>query len=483
MKILINSLNFSPEVAGIGKYSGEMAMWLAESGHDVRVITTPPHYPHWSLSERDRVVRYRTELYEVTKDRNEPLQSPSCEGGMRVTRCPVWVPRNPTGIRRLMHLASFGLSSWPACLSQLRWRPDVVLLVEPTLFCALQTLLVARVCRAKSWLHVQDFEVDAAFRLGDFSSARLEKCAVAIERAILTRFDRFSAISRNMVRRLVAKGIDSCRCTIFPNWVDTNVIRPLAVANPFRQELGISDDISVALYSGSMGKKHGLEILTDAAELLSHRTDLRFVFCGDGPHRKYLLEKSKECPNISLLPLQPPARLNDLLNLADIHLLPQRADAADLVMPSKLTGMLASGRPVIATCHPGTQLDLAVHGRGVVSPPENADAFASAILQLTSDRNLRIRLGKEARRYALRHLDRKYVLGQFEKSLMASLSPRSRDAAKRANAAADLGISDDHCDQLHPSPPDDRFILETETRLDSNLTGCDQGTYRLENAE
>ena len=63
-----------------------------------------------------------------------------------------------------------------------------------------------------------------------------------------------------------------------------------------------------------------------------------------------------------LLPLQPADRLNELLNLADIHLLPQRADAADLVMPSKLTGMMASGRAVLATASPGTQLATVIDG-------------------------------------------------------------------------------------------------------------------------
>jgi colanic acid biosynthesis glycosyl transferase WcaI len=120
---------------------------------------------------------------------------------------------------------------------------------------------------------------------------------------------------------------------------------------------------------------------------------------------------------VTLLPLQPLDRLNDLLNAADIHLLPQRASAADLVMPSRLSAMLASGRPVIATVHPGTQVAEVVEGRGLVVPPEDAGALHAAVLQLAEDKELRLRLGRAAREYAVGHLGKQQVLEQFELDL------------------------------------------------------------------
>jgi colanic acid biosynthesis glycosyl transferase WcaI len=169
-----------------------------------------------------------------------------------------------------------------------------------------------------------------------------------------------------------------------------------------------------------MGKKQGLDLLVDAARQLLPCCDLQLVFCGEGPYWHSIAEKSKDLPNVSLLPFQPSERLNDLLNLADIHLLPQRADAADLVMPSKLTGMLASGRPVVATAHLGTQLAAAVQGCGLVVPPGDLNAFSSAILQLAADRDLRLQLGQEARRYALAHLDLQTILCRLEEAMLAA---------------------------------------------------------------
>ena len=114
----------------------------------------------------------------------------------------------------------------------------------------------------------------------------------------------------------------------------------------------------------------------------------------------------------------PPAeRLGELLTCADIHLLPQRADAADLVMPSKLTGMLASGRPVVATAHAGTEVAKVVEGCGIVVPPEDAAAFADAIAALANDAGRRSALGGAGRRYAEAHLGRGAVLGRFEAML------------------------------------------------------------------
>src|SRR6266478_1372816 len=447
MRILIYAINFYPEPTGVGKYTGEMAQWLAGRGHEVRVVTAPPSYPQWRVFQGYRAWKYSRETFRPptgngTSSRGKPDPVP----GMEVFRCPIWIPENPNGLKRLLNLASFGLSSARAIIRQIGWSPDIVLLVEPTLFCALQTLLVARCSGARSWLHVQDFEVDAAFGLGDLSASPLRDWAYAVERRILSGFDRVSAISKRMVERLSVKGVDPSRCILFPNWVDSWEIFPLEGPSPFRKELGIAESMVVALYSGSMGKKHGLELLVDVASRLSHCAGLRFVFCGEGPSRQMLADKAKDLPNITLLPVQPAGRLNDLLNLADIHLLPQLADAADLVMPSKLTGMMASGRAIIATALPGTQLFETLEGAGIVTPPGDIDAFVSALLRLVEDLPSRQQLGQEAREYAVSRLSRHEILQQFERLVLDACSIPSPDTGtlsravkERAMAASTIG--------------------------------------------
>src|SRR5207244_12886087 len=138
----------------------------------------------------------------------------------------------------------------------------------------------------------------------------------------------------------------------------------------------------VTLYSGSMGAKQGIEQLIEAARLLAGRPAIRIVICGDGAGLDKLKTMARDLPNVRFLPLQPPERLNALLNLADIHVLPQKPSVADLVMPSKLLGMLASGRPVVVTARQGSELAAVVGQCGVVVPPENPSALAAAIAAL-----------------------------------------------------------------------------------------------------
>ena len=207
----------------------------------------------------------------------------------------------------------------------------------------------------------------------------------------------------------------------FPNWVDIAHVYPLAEPSTYRQELGISPDTKVVLFSGTLGGKQGLMVIPEAARRLAQRQDVIFVVCGDGVMKPQLEAASMELTNIRFLPLQPFERLGQLLGLADIHLLPQSPEAADLVLPSKLSGMLASGRPVIATCQAGTEIAAVVLHCGRVVPPEDGAALASAIEELVDNDGARLQLGMQARRYAEENLARDAVLGRLVKQMQSNL--------------------------------------------------------------
>ncbi|WP_322030758.1 glycosyltransferase WbuB [Paraburkholderia sp. J76] len=417
MRILIYGLNYAPEVTGVGKYTAEMAELLVAHGHDVRVICAPPYYPQWRVHEGYRAGRYTRETLR----------------GVSIWRAPLWVPAQQGGLKRIVHLASFALSSLPLLARLAAWRPQAVMLIAPTLFCAPGALMLARAAGAKSWLHIQDFEVDAAFDLGLLKGgqeSRLGRMAFAAERWILRRFDVVSSISTRMVERAIDKGVDASRAVCLPNWVDTRAIFPLPYPSAFRRRLGIPQDNTVVLYSGNMGAKQGIEILADVATALAARTDISFVFCGDGAARRELVARCEPLSNCHVLPLQPVSMLNELLNVADIHVLPQRNDAADLVMPSKLTGMLASGRAVVAMARPGTSLFDVVSNHGIVVPPEDGQALAAAIVELAGDPARRATLGRAARRYAKRTLSPQAIFEVLEAKLAGLADGAARQAGE-----------------------------------------------------
>jgi colanic acid biosynthesis glycosyl transferase WcaI len=402
MKILLFALNHSPELTGIGKYQGEMAEWLVARGHQVRVLTAPPYYPAWKISPGYSAWWYRREILS----------------GARIYRVPLYVPAVPSGLKRLIHQASFALASIPVALwLAVTWRPDVVVVVEPPLAAAPIALLVALIAGARSHLHVQDFEVDAAFQLGLLRNPLLFRIFSAIERWILGRFSVASSISPRMCDRLLAKGVAKDFALLVPNWANVEDSDPATGPGQWRERLNLAPGVTLALYSGNLGRKQGVETVVAAAALLRERSDIVFLICGDGAAREEIVASAKGLDNIHFLPLQPLEEFRHLLIATDIHLLPQRAEAADLVMPSKLGNILASGRPVVAGAVAGTQVFEAVQGCGIAVPPDDADAFAEALARLADDAVHRAALGRTARERALELWSRNAILEKLELSL------------------------------------------------------------------
>jgi colanic acid biosynthesis glycosyl transferase WcaI len=412
MRVLIYSVNFAPEPTGIGKYSGEMALWLAQHGHEVRVVAAPPYYPAWKVDRAYAWPPFRREQWR----------------GVDVWRAPLWVPKTPSGAARLLHLLSFAITSFPVMIWQVSWRPNLVLTVAPAFMCAPAGLLTARLCGAKSWLHLQDFEVDVAFGMGLLKGALLRRVVLRIERWVLRRFRIVSTISGRMIERLLTKGVLPERTRYFPNWVDLARIRPVS-REGVRAALGIPADAVVVLFSGTLSGKQGLMVIPDAAARLVARTDIVFVVCGEGLMKQNLDAAATNLTNMHMLPLQPSARLADLLGMADIHLLPQSPDAADLVLPSKLSGMLASGRPVIATCRSGSEISEIVSQCGVVVEPENGAELAMAVTRLADDTELRVDLGRRARAFAEGHFGMEAVLGAMFHPVESTITAVANDVA------------------------------------------------------
>ncbi len=399
MKLLVLGINYAPEMIGTAVYTTGMAEAMAEQGHDVSVVTAVPSYPGWKIFDGWPRFGYR---------------SVRTDGGPRVVYCPLYVPARPTGVKRILHYISFAVTAAPCMLWYgIRYSPDTVFVAAPSMLSAPIGWLVARLTGAKCWLHIQDFEVEAAFATGLLKKKSLiGRAAEKFERWILRRFDRVSAISAPMLRKLREKGVPEDRAYELRNWADLNRITPMPKDSGMREELGITTPL-MALYSGNLAHKQGLEILPKVARNLAHRPDLTIAICGDGPLAQPLREMSADLPNIRFFPLQPVEKLSALLGAADVHLLPQIAGAADLVLPSKLTNMLASGRPVIATAESGTALADEVRGCGRVVAPGDTKALATAIEALVDDPDLRTDLGREARVRAFERWDGDRILSRF----------------------------------------------------------------------
>ncbi|PNG27324.1 WcaI family glycosyltransferase [Methylocella silvestris] len=369
LKILIIGENYAPEMTGVGRFTGEIGAYLAACGYDVAVVAAPPHYPGWSVKPPFHAGRYARE----TRD------------GVAVLRCPILLRADMRGVWRLIAPVSFAMTAAPVALWQIvTQRPDVILCVEPTLAAA-PIGLIGKLFGARVLLHVQDLEVDAAFAVGHLQGGALKKAIFAVESWLLRGFDGLVTISSQMRKRLIEKGVAADRIGIVRNWVDLDQIRPLEGDNGFRAELGLGAADFVILYAGNIGAKQALEVVLDAARALAGVKTIHFVIAGDGPEKARLMRDYGGLANVHFLPLQPEARLCELLNLADLHVLPQARGAADLVLPSKLGGMLASGKPVLATADAGTELFEVLQGAAIVVPAGDSAAMAAEIGRLAAD--------------------------------------------------------------------------------------------------
>ncbi|TCL07341.1 glycosyltransferase WbuB [Sodalis ligni] len=396
MKILIYGINFSPELTGTGKYSGEMAYWLANAGQEVRVITAPPYYPEWSVHENFSSYKFRKE-----------------EGAVITYRCPLYVPSSLSLLKRLFHLTSFALSSLLPLIRQKTWKPDCIICIAPTLFCVPGMLLLSKWCNAKSILHIQDYEIDAMLGLEMVKKGFFSRLATAYERWCLTNVNLVSTISKSMMKKAIDKGVPEDNVFFFPNWSEIERFKFIDEESviQLRRELNIEVGKKVILYAGNIGQKQGLETVIDVAQVM---TDSIFLFVGEGGGKEKLerLSREKKLENILFKPLQPYEKLPVLLKLADCHLVIQRRGAADAVLPSKLTNILAVGGNAVITADEQTelgQLCLQEPGIAICVPPESSAQLALGIKQSLGLPKLNLK----AQAYANEFLDKESILARY----------------------------------------------------------------------
>lgn len=406
MRILLYGINFSPELTGIGKYSGELIEWLASKNHESCVITAPPYYPTWKVGEGFSSFYFKKEKQQK----------------ISVYRCPLWVPKHPNAIKRLIHLLSFTISSFPVLISLITWKPDVIICIAPSFFYAPQTILFSRLTHSKTWLHFQDFEICAMFGTGMMTSLkRLNNFAHSIQSFITRKFDIVSTISHTMVKSAEKRMVSRSAVRLLPNWVDLDFIRPDGNKHIFKNRWGIKKDQKIILYSGNIGKKQGLETLVKAADLLKQKKNILFIVVGDGAFKQALkqLALAKKLTNILFKPLQPYELLPDLLCCADIHLVLQKKGTKDSFLPSKLTSILSSGGNAIITAEKGSELYHIVKsnpGIGVNIPPETPQCLADTIISMLNEKK-KSAYNYTARKYAEAELGKEAVLSRFENQL------------------------------------------------------------------
>lgn len=403
MKILIYGLNYYPEIVGTGKYTTELAEYFSTQNNEVRVITANPYYPEWKVKKN---------FFSIEKIKN-----------CIVYRSPIYVPKKPNGLNRVIHLLSFSLSSIPNLLYQLFWRPDFIIVIIPTILISQNILLLRFLLgkKCKIWVHIQDFEIDAAKSLEILKLSFLNQILINYERFIYSNFDGISTISQDMLIKLNNKLNITKNPKIIRNWIDTKKIKTNLDQNKIykkiKKDLKIDEEDIVIMYSGSLNKKQDLDLLISTIKSFPNQSLVKWILSIQGLSKSRIIYELSSLKNVIITELQPTNILDTWLSIADIHLLPQKKNVSELVMPSKLIGILASGRPVVISTKTDTELGQIANEAGIATKPGNTKDFSNAIYKLCKNKNLRNKLGKNGLKIVYKFYDKEKILNIFLKDI------------------------------------------------------------------
>jgi glycosyltransferase involved in cell wall biosynthesis len=330
--------------------------------------------------------------------------------------------RSRLSLRAVNYLTYLGLSLWEGLKVE---RPDIVLCMTDPPVIADLALVLARRFRAPLVVVSQDVFPEVAVALKRLDNPALVGVLRGATRAYLERADRVVAIGDTMRDRLEEKGAASERIVVIPNWVDTADLEPRPRANEWAREHGL-DDKFVVMHSGNIGHAQDLDSLIRAATFLRDLEDLRIVLIGGGARRDELKELAKvlETDQIVFMGYQPREVLADSLSAADVHVVGLAPGLAGYVVPSRLYGVLAVGRPVIAAAEADSETAKVVAdvAAGVVVPPGRPERLAAAI-RSAHDGELELEaMGQRGREWVTREADRRVAVDRY-RELLRSLVP------------------------------------------------------------
>lgn len=378
MRVLILNQPFYPDVAATAQHVHDLSRYLVQQGHEVHVVASRSIYGQTgaALPREDTV------------------------DGIRVHRVGVSI-FGKKGIAA--RLADFLLFYALAAFKVLHLpRPDVVVTLTTPPFIGLLGAALSHL-RGSRWVYwAMDLYPDVPVALGVMkASSPLTLAFEALNRWLMRACHRTVALGRCMKRLIASKNIKASQVDIIGVWAANPPMQSEPADSPYRDEWDLRNRF-VVMYSGNLGLAHDAETLIAAAEKLQHHDDIRFVFVGSGKRMAEIKDRAEALPNTLIHGYQPRERLADLLACADLHLISQLPTFTGIVVPSKLYGIMAAGRPSIFVGPEDAEvaLELAESDAGLRINVGDTSGLIQSIESLADDRSRSRAMGENALRAA-----------------------------------------------------------------------------------
>lgn len=299
--------------------------------------------------------------------------------------------------------------------------PDVVLSANTPLFSQRWIVRATRASRSAFVYWLQDLlgvgiSGELQRRLGAVGRWPLGRSIEGLEAHLLRSSDHVVAISPRFGGVLDRWRVPAARVTVLPNWAPLSQPADGAQPRVWARDVGLTPDEPIALYAGTLGRKHDPSLLLDLATQL--RATAQVVVVSEGPFVDGLAVAAgdAELDNLRTLPFQPFGCLPEMLASADVLLALLTSDASAFSVPSKVMTYLVAGRPIAASMplnNPAAEL-LQEHGAGLVSGVEDRDGFVASVRTLIHDPSLASAMGDRGRAYAEEHFEIAAIGDRFE---------------------------------------------------------------------
>ncbi|MFK7945737.1 MAG: glycosyltransferase family 4 protein [Paracoccaceae bacterium] len=374
MRILFLSDNFPPETNAPATRTWEHARAWVEAGHDVTVITTAPNFP-------------RGIVYDGYRNRWRSVKQID---GIRVIRVKTYIAANAGTLKRMLDYLSFALAAPVAAMFER--RPDVVVATSPQFFCALGGW-VASVLRWRPFVfELRDLWPESIVAVGVLRRGLAIRALEALEVFLYRRAQLIVSVTHAFKQNLIARGVDGSKIEVVTNGVTAGAFQRIDGDIMGRAEAGLVGRV-VFGYVGTHGMAHALDTVLDAAEMLANRTDIGFLFAGDGAESDRLRSRAEGMENVAFLGPQPREEMPQIWSCCDVALVNLRdTPTFRTVIPSKIFEAMAMGLPLLMAVPEGEATGIVeTYGVGLICPPEDPSALAALVIKLTEDNALRER--------------------------------------------------------------------------------------------